>query len=130
MVVMRKAQQSLWWCLICREMAMVWSDRGQVIQSLVFYAFLALLPVFVQYLDMPLQEQAPGALWVAAMLSLLLTLPRMLVSDYQDGSLVQLLLGNAIWQVLRAAKSNNSLMATYLISRMIFLPDTILIKSI
>jgi heme exporter protein B len=99
-VVMRRAQQSLWWCLVCREMAMVWSDRAQVLQSLVFYAFLAMLPVFVQYQGMPLQEQAPGALWVAAMLSLLLTLPRMLVADYQDGCLDQLLLGSAVWQVL------------------------------
>ena len=39
-----------------------------------------------------LQEMAPGVIWVAALLAVLLSLDRLFKQDYEDGSLDQLML--------------------------------------
>jgi heme exporter protein B len=94
-------KQSIFYCLLQREVTTAWHSRADALQVLLFYVVLSLLPVFVSPAGAPMAAQAPGALWVAAMLALLLSLWRMLAEDDQSGCLVQLMLGtDSMWQWL------------------------------
>ncbi len=76
-----------------RDTRLVFRAKGEVIQALVFFVVVvSLFPLAVGPEAALLKRIAPGVVWVAALLSVLLTLPRLFAHDYQDGTLEQLML--------------------------------------
>ena len=72
--------------LACRRAADVWA-------ILFFFIMVAsLFPLAVGADLKLLQRLAPGVLWVAALLSTLLSLPRLFADDFADGTLAQMAL--------------------------------------
>ncbi|WP_223670475.1 heme exporter protein CcmB [Kangiella shandongensis] len=65
---------------------------GLAIPLLFFIIVVSLFPFAVSPDAPVLQQLAPGVIWVAALLSMLLSLEQFYRSDYQDGALEQLLL--------------------------------------
>ncbi|MBT8100574.1 MAG: heme exporter protein CcmB, partial [Gammaproteobacteria bacterium] len=78
--------------VIRRELLLAWKRPGDVLNPLFFFAMVAtLFPLAVGPSVEQLQFSAPGVLWVAALLAMLLSLNSLFVADYEDGSLEQLL---------------------------------------
>jgi heme exporter protein B len=76
-----------------RDLRLVWRRRGDALQPLLFALMvIALFPLALGSESQLLARVAPGVLWVAILLSGLLTLDSLFRSDLEDGSLEQLLL--------------------------------------
>ncbi|MCY7387576.1 MAG: heme exporter protein CcmB [Burkholderiales bacterium] len=76
-----------------RDVRLAVRSKGEVIQALAFFVVVvSLFPLAIGPESVLLKRIAPGVVWVAALLSVLLTLPRILASDYADGTLDQLAL--------------------------------------
>jgi heme exporter protein B len=74
-----------------RDLRLAIRSKGEVVQAMVFFVIVvSLFPLAVGAESALLKRIAPGVVWVAALLSVLLTLPRMFASDYADGTLEQL----------------------------------------
>ncbi|MBL8519730.1 MAG: heme exporter protein CcmB [Betaproteobacteria bacterium] len=81
-------------------------NKGELAQALAFMAIVvSLFPLAVGPEAQLLKRIAPGVVWVAALLAALLTLPRLFASDYQDGTLEQVLLSPYPLPVLCAGKT-------------------------
>ena len=79
------------------------SDVGTVL--LFFVVVVSLFPLGIGADPDKLRAIAPGIIWVAALLSSMLSLGRLFAADYADGTLEQLLLGAAPLGVTAAAKA-------------------------
>jgi heme exporter protein B len=80
-------------CVIHRDLKVALRRAPDVLTPLVFFAIVvSLFPLGVGPEPAVLATLAPGALWVAALLAVMLSLPRMFADDYADGTLEQLLL--------------------------------------
>jgi len=76
-----------------RDLRLVWRRRGDAAQPLLFAVMVvALFPLALGADPAQLARIAPGVLWVAVLLSSLLTLDALYRSDVDDGSLEQMLL--------------------------------------
>ncbi len=92
--------------LVRREVLLAWKRPGDVLNPLVFFAMVStLFPLAVGQSEQQLQFSAPGLVWVAALLATLLSLNSLFVSDYEDGSLDQLILSPQPLPMLALAKS-------------------------
>jgi heme exporter protein B len=92
--------------LIARELLLAWRRRGDVAVALLFFIIVAsLFPLGVGAEPNQLRAIAPGVIWVAALLSSLLSLGRLFAADHADGTLEQLILGAAPLGVIAAAKT-------------------------
>ncbi|MCL5668957.1 MAG: heme exporter protein CcmB, partial [Gammaproteobacteria bacterium] len=79
--------------LIRRDLLLALRRRAQALNPLVFFVIVVtLFPLGLGPAPNLLQKLAPGVLWVAALLSVMLSLEAMFHSDFEDGSLEQLLL--------------------------------------
>lgn len=88
-----------------REWRLAWRSRTDLLVALAFFVVVAaLFPFGVGSDEALLRRIAPGILWVTALLSLLLTLPRLFEHDWRDGTLEQLLLSPEPAPVWLAAK--------------------------
>src|SRR5690349_3609297 len=93
-------------CIVRRDLLLAWRRRGDVATALVFFVIVAsLFPLGVGAEPGLLRAIAPGVIWVAALLSSMLSLSRLFASDHADGTLEQLLLGAAPLGVVAAAKA-------------------------
>lgn len=79
--------------VIRRELILAMRRRSDVLTTLIFFVLVvSLFPLAVgSEMDM-LRKMAPGVVWVAALLSSMLSLGRMFSADFQDGTLEQMLL--------------------------------------
>ncbi len=78
---------------LARDVKLAARSKGEVIQALAFFIVVAsLFPLAIGPESALLKRIAPGVVWVAALLSVLLTLPRLFANDYADGTLEQLAL--------------------------------------
>lgn len=78
-----------------RELTLAWRRRSDLFSVFFFFIIAAsLFPLGLGADPKLLQTIAPSVLWVCALLSCMLSLPRMFASDYADGTLEQLLLSN------------------------------------
>jgi heme exporter protein B len=78
---------------LSRDFRLVWRRRGDAMQPLLFALMvISLFPLALGPESPMLARVAPGVLWVAILLSGLLTLDSLFRSDLDDGSLEQLLL--------------------------------------
>jgi heme exporter protein B len=81
---------------LARDLRLVWRRRGDAAQPLLFALIVvALFPLALGSGATMLARIAPGVVWVAVLLSGLLTLDTLFRSDLEDGSLEQLLLSPA-----------------------------------
>ena len=80
-------------CVLRRDLRVAWRRRSDAFATLVFFVMVvSLFPLGVGPEPQLLRTMAPGVLWVAAMLSSMLSLPRLFADDHSDGTLEQLLL--------------------------------------
>ncbi len=79
-----------WATIVWRDLKLIWRQRSDVVNPLVFYLItITLLPLGVDPSRQLLATIAPGMLWIMALLATLLSLDMLFRSDYEDGSLVQ-----------------------------------------
>ena len=79
--------------VIRRDLMLALRGRGEVLTNLMFFIIVvSLFPLGVGPERETLMEIASGVVWVAALLASMLALGRLFASDYEDGSLEQLIL--------------------------------------
>jgi len=118
-----------------RDLRLIWRRRGDALQPLMFALMVvALFPLALGAEPGKLAKIAPGVLWVAVLLSGLLTLDNLFRSDLEDGSLEQLLLSRAPLAWLIAVRVGVHwtvtalplLLATPLLAELLALPHELL----
>ena len=99
----------LWEALILvmhRELRLSFRRPDQLLQPLVFFLIVTtLFPLGLSVQLSLLRDMAPGVLWVAALLSSLLSLDALFKSDADDGTLEQLALSGQGLTVIVVAKT-------------------------
>jgi heme exporter protein B len=79
--------------VIRRDLILAMRRRADVLTTLVFFVMVvSLFPLGVGPELAMLRKMAPGVLWVAALLSSMLSLGRLFLADYLDGTLEQMML--------------------------------------
>ncbi|MDR2113222.1 MAG: heme exporter protein CcmB [Candidatus Accumulibacter sp.] len=79
--------------VVARDLRLALRRRADIAAMLLFFVIVAsLFPLGVGPEPQQLRKMAAGALWVAALLSTQLALPRLFADDYRDGTLEQLAL--------------------------------------
>ena len=79
--------------IIKRDLTIAFRHRDDIINPLLFFIIVVtLFPLGIGPESTTLSRIAPGIIWVAALLSTLLSLDRLFKSDYEDGSLEQMML--------------------------------------
>ena len=93
-------------CVVYRDLLLALRRRGDVATALLFFVIVAsLFPLGIGAQPNLLREIAPGVIWVAALLSSMLSLSRLFAADHADGTLEQMLLGAAPLGVVVLAKA-------------------------
>lgn len=92
--------------VIRRDVLLAWKRPGDVLNPLFFFAMVStLFPLAVGPSPAQLQFSGPGVVWVAALLATLLSLNSLFLSDFEDGSLDQLVLSPQPLPLLALGKS-------------------------
>jgi heme exporter protein B len=79
--------------IVVRDLTLEWRRRTDVLSTLFFFVIVvSLFPLGIGPDMALLRTVAPGVVWVAALLASMLALARLFTSDFQDGTLEQLLL--------------------------------------
>ena len=92
--------------LIKRELSVVFRSRNEFIYPVAFFVIVtSLFPLAVTPDPVQLAFIAPGVIWVAALLSILLSLNGFYQPDFEEGGLEQLLLSGVSGMQIVAAKS-------------------------
>ena len=93
-------------CIVYRDLLLALRRRSDVATALLFFIIVAsLFPLGIGAEPNLLRSIAPGVIWVAALLSSMLSLGRLFAADYADGTLEQILLGAAPLGAVVAAKA-------------------------
>ncbi len=96
-----------------RDLALALRRKADSLQLLGFFVLACMMfPLAIGPQQAWLQRIGPGVIWVAALLALLLALPRLFEHDHQDGSLEQMLASGRSLPALIAGK----LLAVWLVS--------------
>lgn len=78
-----------------RDITLAWRRRSDIMSVFFFFIIAAsLFPLGLGADPKLLHAIAPSVLWVCALLSCMLSLPRMFAADYVDGTLEQLIISN------------------------------------
>jgi heme exporter protein B len=92
--------------LVWRDLLLAARRPSDVATALLFFIIVAsLFPLGIGAQPNLLRAIGPGVIWVAALLSSMLSLGRLFAGDYADGTLEQLILGAAPLGVVVAAKA-------------------------
>ena len=92
-------------CLVRRDLLLALREKSDVAVALLFFVIVtSLFPLGIGAEPALLRSVAPGVIWVAALLSSMLSLARLFGADYADGTLEQILLGAAPLGAVVAAK--------------------------
>ena len=92
--------------MLRRDLTVALRRATDVLTPLIFFAIVAsLFPLGVGPEPEKLAVLAPGVVWVAALLAVMLSLNRLFANDYNDGTLEQLLLAPYPLTVLVLAKT-------------------------
>jgi heme exporter protein B len=93
-------------CIVHRDLLLALRRRSDVATALLFFVVVAsLFPLGIGAEPSLLRSIAPGVIWVAALLSSMLSLSRLFSADHADGTLEQIVLGGTPLGVLVAAKA-------------------------
>jgi heme exporter protein B len=80
--------------IIRRDLLLAWRRRSDVATTVLFFVIVvSLFPLAIGPEPNLLRAIAPGVIWVAALLSCMLSLARTFAPDHADGTLDQMLLG-------------------------------------
>ena len=91
--------------LLIRDLRLALRNRHELANPLIFFVLVvSLFPLAITPTAEALQAMAPGVIWVAALLAVLLSLDRLFKEDYDDGSLDQLMLSPNPLMILVFAK--------------------------
>ena len=94
------------WLVTRRELCLSFRRPEQLLQPLVFFLIVTtLFPLGLNLQLSLLRDMAPGVLWVAALLSSLLSLDALFKSDADDGTLEQLALSGQGLTLIVTAKT-------------------------
>jgi heme exporter protein B len=92
-------------CIVRRDLLLALRRKSDVATALLFFVIVAsLFPLGIGAEPNLLRAIAPGVIWVAALLSSMLSLARLFAADHADGTLEQMLLGATPLGVVAAAK--------------------------
>lgn len=81
------------WATLKRDTLIAFRHRGEMANPLVFLLMvITMVPLGISPEKAVLASLAPGMIWVVALLTTLLSLDNLFRSDYEDGSLEQLLM--------------------------------------
>ena len=123
---------SFFFAALKRELLLVFRHRSDIINPLAFFLMVAVLfPLGVSPEPNFLSEVAPGVIWVAALLACLLSVDGIFRSDYDDGSLEQMLVSaESLWAIVTAKVITHWLVSGFclalispLVGMMFFLPE-------
>src|ERR1044071_3388517 len=93
-------------CLVRRDLLLAVREKSDVATALLFFVIVtSLFPLGIGAEPNLLRAIAPGVIWVAALLSSLLSLGRLFAADHADGTLEQMLLGATPLGVVVVAKA-------------------------
>jgi heme exporter protein B len=91
--------------LLLRDLRLAVRQRHELANPLIFFVLVvSLFPLAMTPTPELLRQLAPGVIWVAALLAVLLSLDRLFKQDYEDGSLDQLMLSPNPLVILVLAK--------------------------
>ena len=97
---------SLLWALIRRDLVLSWRQGGGAGTALGFFlTVVVLLPIGLGPDQNLLQRLAPGLLWIALLLSVLLSADRIFQQDYEDGSLDIMAMGPLPFELVALGKA-------------------------
>ena len=92
--------------VVRRDLLLAWKRPGDMLNPLFFFAMVStLFPLAVGPSPEQLALSGPGVLWVAALLAALLSLNSLYLSDFEDGSLDQIILSPQPLPLLALGKS-------------------------
>jgi heme exporter protein B len=92
--------------IVHRDLLLALRRRSDVATALLFFVIVAsLFPLGIGAQPNQLRSVGPGVIWVAALLSSLLSLRRLFEGDHADGTLEQMVLGASPLGVVAAAKT-------------------------
>ena len=92
--------------IVRRDLLLALRRRSDVATALLFFVIVAsLFPLGIGAEPNLLRSISPGVIWVAALLSSMLSLARLFAGDHADGTLEQLVLSGAPLGVVVAAKT-------------------------
>jgi heme exporter protein B len=92
--------------IVRRDLLLAWKRPGDVLNPLFFFVMVStLFPLAVGPSPEQLALSGPGVLWVAALLAALLSLNSLYLSDFEDGSLDQIILSPQPLPLLALGKS-------------------------
>lgn len=92
--------------VVRRDVLLAWKRPGDVLNPLFFFAMVStLFPLAIGPSSEQLAFSGPGVVWVAALLATLLSLNSLFLSDFEDGSLDQLVLSPQPLPLLALAKA-------------------------
>jgi heme exporter protein B len=96
----------LLWALVRRDILLTLRQGGGAGTALGFFlTVVVLLPIGLGPNQALMQKLAPGALWIALLLSVLLSADRIFQQDYDDGSLDIMAMGPVPFELVALAKS-------------------------
>lgn len=92
------------WAILVRDLQIAFRHRGELANPLIFFVMVgSLVPLAVGPEPARLADMAPGIIWVMALLASLLSSDGLFQSDYEDGSLEQLLVSSRpLWLLVLA----------------------------
>jgi heme exporter protein B len=91
--------------IIRRDLLLAFRRRAEMANPLFFFVLIVtLFPLAVGAQPQLLQTMAPGVIWVSALLAALLSLDSLFRSDFEDGSLEQMLLSPHALSILVLGK--------------------------
>ncbi len=95
----------VFWITLKRDLLLAYRRRNDLVSPLMFFLMVAtLFPLGVSPDPVFLSEVAAGVVWVAALLATLLSMDSLFRSDFDDGSLEQMLLSPQPLALLVVAK--------------------------
>lgn len=96
----------LLFALVKRDLLLAWRQGGGAGTAFGFFlTVIVLLPIGIGPDQALLQRIAPGALWIALLLSVLLTAERIFQQDFEDGSLDILAMSPVPLELMALAKA-------------------------
>lgn len=104
---MLSSTSGTFFAVLRRDLLLAWRGRADVLVTIAFFVVVvSLFPFGIGAETNQLRAIGPGVLWVAALLSTLLSLHRLFARDHADGTMEQLLLSPdpaALWVTAKIA---------------------------
>ncbi|HCE41229.1 MAG: heme exporter protein CcmB [Alcanivorax sp.] len=95
----------IWWASLRRELTLIWRAPADMVQPLFFFVVVvSLFPLGLSPKPELLALVAPGAVWVAALLAVMLSLDGLFRRDQESGALDQMLTAPVVMVVPVSAK--------------------------